>query len=67
MADRDDELGITDTPGLPDADWTEISKLRTAYDSGGDKASVREVALHPRGLFCGPERGNWRRGISLRP
>jgi len=35
---KDDDLGIEDSSGLTDADWTEINKLKRAHDEGGAKA-----------------------------
>lgn len=42
MGQRDDELRLTDTSRLTDADWAEINKFRRAYETGGERA-VDEV------------------------
>jgi len=34
----DNPLGIVDSSGLADADWVEINKLKSAYETGGMKA-----------------------------
>lgn len=41
MSDRDDELGIKDTSDLTDADWAEINKLRSIWETDGAKALTK--------------------------
>jgi hypothetical protein len=36
-------LELPDTSGLTDADWTEINKLKLAYDKGGQKALSKAI------------------------
>jgi hypothetical protein len=40
-AEKQPPFDVVDPCGLTDADWTEINKLRRAYDAGGQKALTR--------------------------
>ena len=45
-----DDFEVQDTSGLTDADWSEINKLRNAYETGGRKAidlALEKLAKDP--------------------
>jgi hypothetical protein len=49
MTEKSDHLEVVDTTDLTDADWTEINKLKKAYDAGGPNAwSAAMDALRER-------------------
>jgi hypothetical protein len=43
MNNWNDELGITETLGLTDADWAEINKLRRVCETEGTKALTKAL------------------------
>jgi len=45
-----DDLEVVDSSGLMDADWTEINKLRCAYERGGSRtlnSALKKLSADP--------------------
>ena len=67
---KDEELELSHTSGLTDADWAQINRLSRVYDSGGDDALFQAFrhlmkddpvrALRVRGAFF-PHKASARR------
>ena len=44
MTDKSIDLRVVDTSGLKDADWVEINRLKSLYETGGRNALSKALA-----------------------